>query len=177
MISHHGYGNNIVNLKITQTDDLNWSDDQLCFLAYATFYWSGGQNNSNNPVYSLAKAFVDVSLERTFRNVRDTKPALYDVIYAAVAPDAYGPLADALWCLRSWPVSLINWPIDNSERHDVRREKSGRLLDTAVRYDETSVLQWNANAADPVMGSGFQEMDPGAFLLPYWMARYYNLLT
>ena len=43
--------------------------------------------------------------------------------------------------------------------------------------NERCQYRWNAN---PYLiqdcGSGMSESDPGAWLLPYWMARYYDLI-
>lgn len=39
--------------------------------------------------------------------------------------------------------------------------------------------RWNGDAWDVTNGNnnGMIEMDPGAWLLPYWLARYYGLIT
>ncbi len=35
---------------------------------------------------------------------------------------------------------------------------------------------WNANPHDLDGGSGMWENDPGAWLLPYWLARYHGII-
>ena len=43
--------------------------------------------------------------------------------------------------------------------------------------DERRQLRWNSNPWDVRDGgSGTSEGDPGAWLLPYWMGRYYGLI-
>ena len=38
--------------------------------------------------------------------------------------------------------------------------------------------RWNSDPYDVTDGgSGTSEMDPGAWLLPYWMARYYGAIS
>ena len=37
--------------------------------------------------------------------------------------------------------------------------------------------RWNGDPHDLDGGSGYSEMDGGAWLLPYWLARAFNLLT
>ena len=42
--------------------------------------------------------------------------------------------------------------------------------------NERAQFRWNGNPHDLDGGSGFNEGDPGAWLLPYWMARYHGLV-
>ena len=42
--------------------------------------------------------------------------------------------------------------------------------------NERTQLRWNGDPFDLVDGSGYTEYDPGAWLLPYWMARYHGLI-
>ena len=37
--------------------------------------------------------------------------------------------------------------------------------------------RWNGDPHDMGGGSGWSEDDPGDWLLPYWMARYYGLIV
>ncbi len=46
-----------------------------------------------------------------------------------------------------------------------------------VPANERTQLRWNANPYDLVGGTGYNEFDPGAWLLPYWIARYHNLIV
>jgi hypothetical protein len=47
---------------------------------------------------------------------------------------------------------------------------------TVVPANERTQGRWNGDPYDLVGGSGFIEMDPGAWLLPYWLARHYGLI-
>jgi hypothetical protein len=46
-----------------------------------------------------------------------------------------------------------------------------------VPANERTQERWNGDPFDLTGGSGFNEVDPGAWLLPYWMARYYKLIV
>ena len=42
---------------------------------------------------------------------------------------------------------------------------------------ERGQLRWNSNPHDLDGGSGTMEGDPGAWLMPYYMARYHGLIV
>ena len=46
-----------------------------------------------------------------------------------------------------------------------------------VPANERTQGQWNGDPYDLVGGSGYREYDGGAWLLPYWMARYHGLIV
>ena len=95
---------------------------------------------------------------------------------------------DLLWNLRTWQLELVRWPVNNSQRIDieyahttnrfgrahVQQKHSGSPLPANERRQD----RWNANPWDVSDGwDGMAEGDPGAWLLPYWMARYYGIIT
>ena len=44
-----------------------------------------------------------------------------------VEPDRAGVLDDVLWNLRTWPLELIRWPVDNSHRLDIYYQRVSRF--------------------------------------------------
>ena len=72
----------------------------------------------------------------------------------------------------SWALRLF------VDRHAVlpQRKCVGSQL-TAVPANERSQGQWNTDPYDLTGGSGYSEYDAGAWLLPYWLARYYGLIV
>jgi len=89
---------------------------------------------------------------------------------------------DVLWCLQTWPLSQIDWPTYNENRTDIfinpDISRSNQRVGLRVfPYDEISMFRWNSNPFDLNGGSGFGEFDPSAWLLPYWMARYYSFIS
>jgi len=115
------------------------------------------------------------------------KSSLWNIIYGAYQISTnqkldYG-LDDALFCLQTWPLSQVDWPVQNSERLDIRinpdPDRSCNYdtdATTVFRYDEISMFKWNSNPFEMNGGSGYDESDPSAWLLPYWMARYYKMI-
>ena len=88
-----------------------------------------------------------------------------------------------LWNLRTWPLELIDWPVTNSHRVDIRYSRSLSRFETPqalnlIPANERRQLRWNADPYDVTDGgAGMSTSDPGAWLLPYWMARHHSLVA
>lgn len=81
------------------------------------------------------------------------------------------------------PLSQIDWPCDNSDRHDIFRDPFVDRWDhyntrsaTPFYKDEMAYLQWNGDPFFLQSGSGAAEYPGTIFTLPYWTARYHKLL-
>ena len=92
-----------------------------------------------------------------------------------------------LWYLQTWPLDLINWPVDNSRRQDILYDASiSRFGDMRVQSlhtrppipaNERNQFRWNANPYNVAPnGDGKMEGDPGAWLFPYWLGRFTGLI-
>jgi len=185
LIIQYNYDVNIITLKITNPDDDNYSDDELTFLPYYTYLLSNSK--------TLGMAF-DLGIENTFNIVKKGKSSLWITIYAAFLQHKFAEnphyqptldlnFEDAIYTLQNWPLSWIDWQIDNSERLDVfwdpelSRNYTPDLL-TFLPWDEKYMFRWNSDPYRPgPAGSSHNEFDPSAWLLPYWMARYYKLIV
>jgi hypothetical protein len=89
------------------------------------------------------------------------------------------------WSLRTWAKDPVAWATQNTQRSDVdvaqRTNRFGDEVsqDLVLPVNERMFYVWNG---DPftlnsgVMPGGGSEFANGAFLLPYWMARYHGLL-
>ncbi|MDP2437626.1 MAG: hypothetical protein Q8P67_17935 [archaeon] len=178
LVTQAGYGINIINQKVTVPNDDNYSDDELAWLPYATWL-----NVDNSPAFLPFK----LSLSRSIGINGPEKSSLWNIIYLLCQGDDDPSLdqqllKDAISTLQSWPLEQIEWPVRNSQRFDiVWRHFGDRSSDentlNLLRYDELSCLRWNCDPYSPDGGSGYSEEDPGAWLLPYWMARYHKLIV
>jgi hypothetical protein len=154
-------------------------------LSYAAFFFSAGSNSS--AVSPEQHAAVAASLERTSSLLRGLRCGLWDAISLTALGQAAGPqeAADTLWSLRTWPLSLVDWPVQNSHRLDIVLDNEGERQGGGQDSDSVSVLpaneraqtRWNGNVHDLDGGSGLDEQDPGAFLLSYWAARWAGVLA
>ena len=192
----NAYGANMLNLKVETPCDDNFSDDELTFLPYLTWFSASALASVEAPHAGFAfdPAPVVASLERTHRIVAPERSSLWEAInFGAVgagnASLRASAACDVKWNLQSWPLSHIHWQHNNSLRQDiVYQSGSDRFgdanIETSHRLDplpanERNQLRWNANpwALTNGAGDGRTETDPGAFLLPYWYSRYVGLLS
>ena len=190
LVGNHGYDVNLVNLKITQPSDINYSDDELTYLPYLSFLMAEKMagTNQSNPLFEQAKQSVWLSITRTQWYVAKGRSSLWNAIFTAFA-QKFSPnninqqfVEDAKWCLKTWPISLVHWPVNNANRLDIladpHRTRNGLedlLTETLLPFDENPLLMWNANPFRTQGGSGHQEMDPGPWLFPYWVGVYFGL--
>ncbi|EGD83339.1 hypothetical protein PTSG_03947 [Salpingoeca rosetta] len=175
------YDKNMINLKIESPDDDNYSDDELTFLPYYTFLGAAAKA----PYFDSPA--LHTSFDRTWSAVRRLSSAAWTSMYVGRGGKDYteDDLNAMLWNLRTWPLELISWPVKNSDRRDIvldiEADRSGRVGgDSTFKVlpaNERPQLRWNSNPHDLDGGSGMSEGDPGAWLWPYWIARYHGLIV
>lgn len=170
------YAENTLNLKIEAPCDDNYSDDELTFLPYYTALTTSENEQWLGP--------VKASMHRTFTAIESLRSNLWGSIYLATMGYSNATVVeDIMWNLRTWSLELIEWPATNSHRLDIEfdpeADRFGRSKNDNVRVlpaHERDQLRWNGNPHDLDGGSGMSEGDPGAWLLPYWMARYHGIV-
>jgi hypothetical protein len=126
--SYHGvptdYGRNMINQKITFPLDDNYSDDELAFLPYFTYFYSVLILKDAHllPEWQISEIEHDVkiSLERTWRVVAKERSSLWTAIYLyATGSHDVVNVQRMVQNLRNWPLELIQWQVENSHRLDV----------------------------------------------------------
>lgn len=104
------YQRNQLNLKIEAPCDDNFSDDELAFLPYYTYFQA---NASATPALA--------ALVRSYNFARPQRSSLWAAIYMAstgVADDL--AVRDVVWNLQTWPLEWVNWEANNSQRIDIQ---------------------------------------------------------
>ena len=192
---------NVLNQKIQAPDDDNYSDDELAWLPYFTWFFTspaaldGGSSGSSGSSASLGRKIGLPSLKTSWKLIASERSALWSAIYYA-SIDAVDQRAvkseirsNILWNLQTWSQDLIDWPNDNSKRNDVVYESTQTRFNVPhieslksrppFPVNERRQYRWNANpyVVDPPGGTGMTESDPGAWLLPYWMGRWSGVLS
>jgi hypothetical protein len=184
------------NLKVTWPTDDNYSDDLLAHISlYALL---SACPAGSECATKLDRAPVLAALRHVSSQLRLEHSAMWNAI--ALALD--GTLAEErpaaseggtsrveglLWNLRTWPIELVEWPVNNSHRIDLVYERTpdrfhrvgNQMAHTRppLPANERRQDRWNKNPFEVTDGwTGMVEGDPGAWLLPYWMARYHGVL-
>ena len=166
--------NSMRNYKYTDHplgDGWNHSDDELAFLSYWTLYHYAFTDELRQKFAATIKDHWDIE--------KIEKNPLWNFIYASTGAKEFD-LEGALWNLREWPLDLINWRVVNSHRKDLtylepnfRNQQSKELLPP----DERRLMRWNGNPFELDGGAnGYWEAAGEAWLLPYWMGRYLNII-
>jgi hypothetical protein len=184
LLERHGYLQNITesmaNIRYTpgvafrgntMGDEWNHSDDELAFFTYWTLYRYAFSEELRRR-YALAIR-DHWEIEKVERN------PVWNFIYSLTgAPvfDAEG----ARWTLEHFPLDLINWTIENSQRRDLTRRPPNfrhQATEELLPADERRVMRWNGNPFELDGGDGGQsELAGDEFLLPYWMGRYLRII-
>ncbi len=172
LVHKHHYQLNILHLKQLPPYSINHSDDQLTFLGYYTLL-----RYETNPEY---RRLLLMSLERTWQIVRNERSPLFNYIYGAVTEKVCDS-EEAAQTLMEWPWDLRHWNVKNSHRSDIQIAPSssqGILEATrALPYSELRSMQWSDNPFALDGGEdGKREYDGAAYLLPYWLGRYWKLI-
>jgi hypothetical protein len=169
------YHMNLVNAKIVEPNDVNFSDDELTFLAYFTFDYS----RNSTQLASMLYPYVDSSIRRTWATVKSYK----NPFYAACTQFHDASLTSDLYfeSLRNWPMDGVGWPVDNSGRFDLRfvdkfDEENDWDTVTLMSNDEILCQRYNC---DPyrtgAQGNGLSESDAGGPILAYWMIKWLEM--
>jgi hypothetical protein len=186
-----GYAVNILSQTITAPTEINFSDNDLSFKPMYTLAaacgWGAFNSSRAGELGRLCHQlhpFFRHSVDRSMKIIVNQKVALYDIIYGVAlgedgrtARDVW--LGDAVVTLQEYPVELIRWPSDNTQRLDLPVDPAffpalNRSITSIPRYQSAALKPMN----DPfafVGGSGFVEEDPTFWHMTYWMMRYHKL--
>jgi len=174
LVRKHHYALNTVHQKITQVGEVNHSDDELAFCAYHPLL-TYEQDPELRRLYLL-------SFERSWKIERPEHCPWFDFMYGALTGKPFD-LEESVRTLRDIPMELVTWATHNSQRTDIETDgEAGRFREAQARAalpaDERQVMRWNSNPYHLDSGGhGRSEDDGAAFLLPYWMGRYYGFIN
>jgi len=117
--------------------------------------------------------------ERGYEVVRVEQNPWYNYLYGALTGNDVEPEASAEH-LRSWPLDLRVWSYRNSHRADLRTPAGYVALKGGTKTfppRETEPLRWDRWLMQADGGTaGNDVVEPGAWLLAYWMGRYHGYL-
>lgn len=189
LVRDHGYAKNALNAKIDSDVDNNDSDTELIFLAYHSLYYARQRLGPDDPLLANVTAMVDAvdaSIDRSWRIVRPEMSPLWAGIYLGTAgrmgADKQRDAEAAAWYLRRWMVDNIDWPMDYDERSDLCTKpvpdghENVPVMTKLLPPSERGIQKWNGDPYEFSSGSGFGEVEPSIWLLPYAIMKYNELI-
>jgi len=117
--------------------------------------------------------------ERGYEVVRVEQNPWFNFLYGALTGNDAEPLG-SVEHLRGWPLDLRVWSYQNSHRADLRTPAGYVALKGGTRTftpRETEPLRWDHWLMQADGGAGGNDVvEPGAWLLAYWMGRYHGFI-
>jgi hypothetical protein len=179
LIDEHGYDENANRpasvIGFVEGEELsstwNHSDDQMYFLTIPAFVKYSFTKDQKDKHFEAARSHWDIE--------RSEKNPVWNFIYGLTGGTEYD-LEESIWWLQEFPLDLVTWTIDNSERKDLeklepnfRRQQFSEVLPP----DERPVHFHNGAYRNNSKGAGRSEVAPYIWLLPYWTGRYIDAIS
>lgn len=147
--------------------------DELAFWSYANLL-----AYEKDP---LLRATYRRSLERTYEVIRIEQNPWFNFVYGALTGNDC-EVAQSVRQLREWPLDLRVWSYQNSHRADLHTPagyEADKLGTRAFSPRETEPMRWDhwTMQADGGSASNPDVIEPGAWLLAYWMGRYHGFIS
>ncbi len=148
----------------------NHSDDEMAFLTY----WVIHRHAFND---SLKQAY-EGAIQNHWAIEKPEKNALWNLI--TLGTEGSFDEKSTLWFLRDYPMDLVRYTVKNSHRKDLTFLEANfreQLTEELLPQAERPIMRYNANPFEMDGGSkGLRELTGAEYLLPYWMARYYQVI-
>ena len=170
-----GYLRNVVQRMTETPPEINYSDEELAFLAWYPLMRLEDEQQMRAQYRQALEAFWS-------RRIRSEENPLWNYIYAAGTEAKDYAAEDALRALQRIPLDSVCWTVKNSQRADLQLiaayDRFGeKQASAAIPPNERRVMKWNGNPFELDGGDGGRSEDDGAFfLLPYWLARFHRLI-
>jgi hypothetical protein len=172
LIDKHGYGEHARRSKTYAPSERTHIDDELLALTYNVLL----EQEKDPGLLAIYKE----SLDWWYKGLAQDQSPFFNFLYGGLGGDEFG-LDEGIAYLRDAPLDLIDWT-DNSQREDVRLVRAPEIeplqTDRLMPPSERAVMRWDRSPWKAVGGSdGTNEQSPTAWLLPYWMGRYYGFIA
>ena len=146
--------------------------DELAFWSYSNLL-----TYEKDP---LLRATYRRSLERTYEVVRIEQNPWFNFVYGALTGNDC-EIPQSVAHLREWPLDLRVWSFQNSHRADLHTPPGYAVYKAGIRAfspRETEPMRWDHWTMQLDGGSSTPDViEPGAWLLAYWMGRYHGFIT
>ncbi len=171
LIADSGYLENMAGIAEQNPGWFIYYDVMLAAYAYPILL----KCEKDADILSFYQAHMDAWFEK-YR--RDDNP-LINFLYC-YSRDKRVALESSVGLLKDTPLDLIDWPIDHTQREDVKIVRSPVLEDLQVDILQPAsirgTIRWDKNPYGAVSGNPAVEREPVFWLLPYWMGRYLGMV-
>jgi len=120
------------------------------------------------------------SLERSFEIIRIEQNPWFNFVYGALTGNQC-EIEPGVNHLREWPLDLISYSYQNSHRADLQTPEGYVPYKAGTRTfspRETEPMRWDHWTMQADGGTGGRDVvEPGAWLLAYWMGRFHGFIT
>ena len=179
LMDKYGYGDNANRLaSVIQhvegeplSDRWNHSDDQMYFLSIPAFVNYSFTEEQKEKQFAATKSHWEIE--------RSEKNPVWNFLYAMTGGTDYD-LDESVWWLQEFPLDLISWTIDNTQRKDLEKIEPNFRNQTykeVLPPSERPVHFHNGAYRNNSNGAGRKEEAPYIWLLPYWMGRYVDAIS
>ena len=153
------------------SDRWNHSDDQMYFLTIPAFVNYSFTEEQKKKHFEATRSHWEIE--------RSEKNPVWNFLYAMTGGTDYD-LNESVWWLQEFPLDLVKWNIDNTQRKDLEKLKPNFRNQTYTEVlppDERPVHFHNGAYRNNSNGRGMGEEAPYIWLLPYWMGRYVEAIS
>ena len=169
----HGYDRNMLLTVFDTPSERTHIEDELLSIVYP--------NLLTHLILPSLQSIAQTSMQNWHKTAERDGIPLYDFVYNRFSGKQVA-LDRAVETLRDWPLDMIEWTVDNSQRDDVQKDLTPGLeegmLTRILPRSEMGLCMWDQEPYKAIIGNNGQREDkPGDWLLAYWMGRYYGLLT
>ncbi len=152
-------------------EDVAHFDDELAFWAYPNLL----RFEDDPALHSLYRR----SLERSWELLRIERVPWFNFVYGALTGNQC-EARPAVAHLREWPLDLVIYSYQNSQRTDLNTPAGYEARKGGTRTfspRETEPMRWDHWPMEADGGAGGRDVvEPSAWLLAYWMGRYYGFI-
>lgn len=124
-------------------------------------------------------AFYQKHMDEWFEKRKGDHNPLINFIYC-YSRNKKVELANSVDFLIDTPLDLIDWPIDHTQREDLKIVRTPVLEDEQVNILQPASLRmtvrWDKNPWTAAGGDPHREREPVFWQLPYWMGRYLGMI-
>ena len=155
------------------SEEWNHSDDEMYFLAYWGLYPYALNSDLQKKYQAAIKDHWEIE--------RPEENALWNFTYAMTGAQAFD-LDQSIGFLKSYPLDLRNWGMNNSQRKDIElipKNFRGQTTKKLLPLGEIPIYRHNGQIFTlDSSGDGKSLISAGdTWLLPYWMGRYLGVIS